>query len=65
MAKARAKPASEASMPGVSTATKAVMPMTALESKLNRADNQRFTVRPDEIQPFDEPNVSDLPPHIQ
>ena len=66
MAKARAKPASEASMPGVSTATNAVMPITALDSRLNRADSQRLTVKDnDEIRARDTPNYSDLPPHIQ
>lgn len=54
-AKANAKPANEASMVGVSTATKAVMPMTALESRLNRADNQRFTIGHREEQLLEHP----------
>ena len=43
VANAKANPARGASMVGVSTATKAVIPMTALDSRLNRADSQRFT----------------------
>jgi hypothetical protein len=43
-AKANAKPAVEAAIPGVSTATKAVAPTTALESKLNLADSQRLAM---------------------
>ena len=65
MAKERAKPASEASIPGLSTATRAVMPTTALESRLNRADNQRLTTRIDEHRTFDMAKPTDLPPHIQ
>ena len=45
VANAKAKPAIEASMRGERTATKAVIPMTALESRLNRADSQRLTIR--------------------
>ncbi len=42
-ARVRAKPANEASILGVRTETSAVVPKTALVSKLNRQLSQRLT----------------------
>ena len=58
VANANANPAREASIVGVSTATKAIIPMTALDSRLNRADNQRFTAQRGELQRPEQPLIS-------
>ena len=47
---ARAMPAREALMPGVSTQTKAVTPTMAADKRLKRADSHRFTVNVAEAQ---------------
>lgn len=46
-ANASANPAREALIPGVKTATTPVTPIAALDSRLNRAESQRFTGRND------------------
>lgn len=43
-------PAKEALIPGVSTQTKAVIPTTALDKRLKRADSHRFTVGESQIE---------------
>ena len=52
-AKARANPAIDAVIPGVTRQANAVAPTMTAESRLKRIDNQRFTVRTDMNQSFE------------